>query len=477
MPLEANLMDQNIRNKIEAYFAEQQPQMIEDLMTLIEIPSVRGEAQEGMPFGVGPAMALRKAVELMQARGLQVKTYGDCVATGDLTDLESGLDILAHLDVVPAGDNWTVCQPFEPIIVDGNLYGRGAIDDKGPAIAALYAMTCIRDLGIPFKKNVRLILGTDEECGSGDLEHYYSVEQEAPMTFTPDANFPLINMEKGRLCGEVDAKFHYDETLPYIASADSGLKSNVIPEKAEAVVVGLSPMELASYMTAAAEKTGAKFTADTENGAVRIVCQGVGGHAAYPETANNALTALLELLVTLPCADSEGFRKLKALQTLFPHGDYSGKALGVDMKDEISGPLTLSADLLHFDETSLYLCFDSRCPVCSNDENTRLASMKKIADAGLSMRETTMVLPHYVSADSDFVRTLLKVYEDWTGIKGEAEATGGGTYVHDLKNGVAFGCEMAGIDNRLHNADEFITLDQFLLSAKIFAQAILELCC
>jgi len=470
-------MDQNIRNRIEAYFTEQQPRMIEDLMALIEIPSVRGEAQEGMPFGVGPAMALRKAAELLEARGLKVKTYGDCVLSGDLTDLESGLDILAHLDVVPAGDNWTVCKPFEPVIVDGCLYGRGAIDDKGPAIAALYAMTCVRELGIPLKKNVRLILGTDEECGSGDLEYYYGVEQEAPMTFTPDANFPLINMEKGRLCGEVDARFVSDETLPYIASADAGLKSNVIPEKAEAVVVGLSPVQLSSYMTAAAKKTGARFTANTEHGAVRIVCQGAGGHAAYPEAANNALTALLELLVTLPCADSEGFRKLKSLQKLFPHGDYSGTALGVEMKDEISGPLTLSADLLHFDETSLYLCFDSRCPVCSNDENTRLAAMQRIAEAGLSMRETTMVLPHYVSADSDFVRTLLKVYEDWTGIRGEAESTGGGTYVHDLKNGVAFGCEMAGIDNHLHNADEFITLDQFLLSAKIFAQAILELCC
>ena len=475
--MEAIDMDAAIRSKIEAYFTEKQPQMIEDLISLIEIPSVRGEAQKGMPFGVGPAMALRKAAELMEARGLQVKTYADCVTTGDLTDLESGLDILAHLDVVPAADNWTVCQPFEPVIVDGNLYGRGSIDDKGPAIAALYAMTCVRELGIPLKRNVRLILGTDEECGSGDLEHYYAVEQEAPMTFTPDANFPLINMEKGRLCGEIDARFRSDETLPYIASADAGMKSNVIPEKAEAVVVGLSPAELSAYMTVAAEKTGAKFTANADQGATRIVCEGAGGHAAYPEAANNALTALLELLVMLPCADSEGFRSLKALQTLIPHGDYYGKALGIAMQDEISGPLTLSADLLHFDETSLYLCFDSRCPVCSNDENTRLAAMKKISDAGLSMRETSMVLPHYVSADSDFVRTLLKVYEDWTGIHGEAESTGGGTYVHDLKNGVAFGCEMAGIDNHLHGADEFITLDQFLLSAKIFTQAIIELCC
>lgn len=470
-------MDANYRSQIEAYFETHQTQLLQDLTELIRIPSVRGEAQERMPYGVGPAMALRKAAEQMERAGLRVKVYDDCVVTGDLTDREPGLDILAHLDVVPAADNWTVCQPYEPVLMDGRLYGRGSIDDKGPAIAALYAMTCVRSLGVPFKRNVRLILGTDEECGSSDLDHYYGKEPEAPMTFTPDASFPLINTEKGRLCAELDGSFLRDDRLPYIASAESGLKSNVIPESAKAVVVGLTEAELAPYLTAAAERTGAAFTACVDQGAVTITCKGEGGHAAYPEAANNALTALLDLLASLPCADSEGFRQVQALHRCFPHGDYRGEALGVAMGDELCGPLTLSADLLHIDETGVYLCFDSRCPTCSTEENTKLVIRDRLAAEGLTMRETEMVLPHHVSADSDFVRTLLRAYEDWTGQPGQAEATGGGTYVHDLKNGVAFGCEMAGIDNHLHGADEFITLEQLMLSAKIFAQAILDLCC
>ena len=470
-------MDANYRSQIEAYFETHQTQLLQDLTELIRIPSVRGEAQEGMPYGVGPAMALRKAAEQMECAGLRVKVYDDCVVTGDLTDREPGLDILAHLDVVPAADNWTVCQPYEPVLMDGRLYGRGSIDDKGPAIAALYAMTCVRSLGVPFKRNVRLILGTDEECGSSDLDHYYGKEPEAPMTFTPDASFPLINTEKGRLCAELDGSFLRDDRLPYIASAESGLKSNVIPESAKAVVVGLTEAELAPYLTAAAERTGAAFTACVDQGAVTITCKGEGGHAAYPEAANNALTALLDLLASLPCADSEGFRQVQALHRCFSHGDYRGEALGVAMGDELCGPLTLSADLLHIDETGVYLCFDSRCPTCSTEENTKLVIRDRLAAEGLTMRETEMVLPHHVSADSDFVRTLLRAYEDWTGQPGQAEATGGGTYVHDLKNGVAFGCEMAGIDNHLHGADEFITLEQLMLSAKIFAQAILDLCC
>ncbi len=469
-------MDIAYKEKINAWFADHETEMIDDIKALVEIPSVRGEAQDGMPFGIGPKLALDKAIEQMEKQGLKVKNYDNCVASGDLTDLPSGLDILAHLDVVPAENNWTVCEPYQPTLVDGKLYGRGTIDDKGPAIAALYAMACVRDLGIPLKKNVRLILGTDEECGSGDLEYYYAVEQEAPMTFTPDANFPLINMEKGRLCGEIDAHYVADTRLPYIASAECGMKSNVIPETATAVIVGMAKPDLQIYTEIAANATGAKFTITSDNGALRVECKGVSGHAAYPEGTNNALTALLGLLATLPCADSEGFRKLQALQQLFPHGDYLGKGVGVAMEDSVSGKLTLSATILHIDETDLYLCFDSRCPVCSNDENTRVAIMDKVAEVGLKMRETKMIQPHYVDANSDFVRTLLRVYTEWTGMPGVAESTGGGTYVHELKNGVAFGCEFPGLDNHLHGADEFITLEQLMVSAKIFTQAIIELC-
>lgn len=469
-------MDISYKEKINEWFDAHEAAMIDDIKALVEIPSVRGEAQEGMPFGLAPKLALDKAIEQMEKQGLKVKNYDNCVATGDLTDLPSGLDILAHLDVVPAENNWTVCDPYQPTIVDGKLYGRGTIDDKGPAVAALYAMACVKELGIPLKKNVRLILGTDEECGSEDLEHYYSVEQEAPMTFTPDANFPVINMEKGRLCGEIDAHYQADTRLPYIASVDCGLKSNVIPETATAVVVGMSKGEIQTYVEIASLATNTKFTVTNESGALRIECKGVSGHAAMPETANNALTALLGLLATLPCADSEGFRKLQALQQLFPHGDYHGKALGVAMEDNIAGKLTLSANIVHIDETDLYLCFDSRCPVCSNDENTRIAIMNRVAEAGLKMRETTMIQPHYVDSNSEFVQTLLRVFEEWTGMPGKAEATGGGTYVHDLKNGVAFGCEFAGLDNHLHGADEFIALEQLMISAKMFTQAIIELC-
>ena len=184
------------KEKIDSYLDSKREEMLEDLMHLVRINSQKGEAKEGMPFGEGPAKVLAEAEALMKKYGLLTKNYENYVVTGDFSEKEKELDVLAHLDVVPVTDDWTVTKPFEPKIVDGRIYGRGTADDKGPAIAVIYALRAIKELGIPMEKSVRLILGSDEECGSGDLKYYYSIEKEAPCSFTPDADFPLINIEK-----------------------------------------------------------------------------------------------------------------------------------------------------------------------------------------------------------------------------------------------------------------------------------------
>ena len=119
-------------------------------------------------------------MELAKEAGFSVTNYDNYVMAADLGPQPAELDILAHLDVVPVSDSWTVTQPFEPLVKDGKIYGRGTADDKGPAVAALYAMKAIKELGIPLKKGVRLILGTDEECGSSDLEYYYARKRKRP---------------------------------------------------------------------------------------------------------------------------------------------------------------------------------------------------------------------------------------------------------------------------------------------------------
>ncbi len=503
------------QNEIAAYIDAHTEEMIEDIFTLCRINSERMPAEEGKPYGPGPAETLAAALKMAESYGFTTRNYDNYVGTVDLNDQAKQLDILAHLDVVPAGEGWQITEPFSPILKDGKLYGRGTSDDKGPAVAAFYALRCVKELGLPVSKNVRLILGCDEECGSSDIAHYYKIEKEAPMTFSPDADFPLTNIEKGRLPGQFDAEFEASAALPRLVSVDAGIKVNVVPGKAFAVVEGLDPAEMEKTAADVTAETGVQFLLEAcESGdkadvtaasagdstasgvktasigaasgektaaagaapCVKITAVGEGAHAASPQTGNNALTGLLTYLTRLPLAPCPQMTAVANLLSLMPHGDVNGKAMGIDLKDDISGELTLAFSMLKVTDCRLEGMFDTRCPVCATVENMLDVAKKNLAAKGITLHNDSFNPPHHVDENSHFVQTLLAVYEAHTGLKGECQSMGGGTYVHHLENGVAFGASMPGTDNRMHGADERAVLYDLVTSAKIFAQAIVELC-
>ncbi len=465
------------KEKIEAYIDAHRQELIDDICELCRINSEKMPAEEDMPFGPGAAECLDAAMDMAEGYEFEVTDYDGYVASVDFdSTLPRQLDILAHLDVVPAGEGWQVTEPFKPVEKDGRLYGRGTADDKGPAVAALYAMRAVKELGIPLKKNVRLIMGTDEECGSSDIEHYYAVEKEAPMTFSPDAEYPVINVEKGRLPGHFTARFAASEALPRLVEIQAGTKINVVPGKAKATIEGLEATVLEEAARKVEAETGVKFLMGQEGAYCRITASGTGAHASTPEEGNNAITALLTLLTRLPLAACPQVEMLKRLAALLPHGDVHGTALGVDMEDEVSGRITLAFSMFKMTGENLDGEFDSRVPVCGNEENVLKAIRDRMAGEGITLHNESMTPPHQVSGDSPFVQTLLRVYEQYTGQKGSCMAIGGGTYVHHLANGVAFGAAMPGTDNRMHGADEFAVIDELLVSAKMFAQIIVELC-
>ncbi|MCI8725420.1 MAG: M20 family metallopeptidase [Hungatella sp.] len=464
------------RKEIEQYIEDHKQEMIEDIFTLCRIDSQKMPYEEGMPYGKGPARALTEALSIAERYGFAVTNYDNYVGTADFNDKEKQLDILAHLDVVPAGEGWKVTEPFEPILKDGKLFGRGTADDKGPAMAALYGMRAVKELGIPLSRNVRLILGTDEECGSSDLVHYYGIEKEAPMSFSPDAAYPVTNVEKGGLAGHFTGSFEPSDKLPKLVSLEAGIKVNVVPGKAYGIVEGLERSVMDEVAKQVEEETGVRFDLETTESATKITAIGTGAHAAHPDDGNNALTGLLTYLTRLPLAPCGQVTVLHKLLELIPHGDVHGAGLGIAMEDAISGKLTLAFSLLKVTEDQLDGTFDSRCPLCSNEENVLKVVKDKMASIGLILENKSMKKPHHVDGESDFVKTLLKVYEEYTGRKGECQSMGGGTYVHNLENGVAFGASMPETDNRIHGADEFAILEELVVSAKMFAQVIVELC-
>ena len=303
--------------------------------------------------------------------------------------------------------------------------------------AVLLAMKAVKELGVPLRRNARLLMGTDEESGSSDIAYYYAREPYAPYAFSPDAEFPLINIEKGSY---------------------------------KPVFTKSWPAE-----TATPRVTGVRYELREEGDSLHILCRGKGAHASLPEEGVNAITGLLHLLCSLPLAKVGSTAALRALSALFPHGDCAGKALGIAQSDELSGALTLAFSLLTVTGTGLEGQFDSRVPICANDENCRTAAEASFSKFGFSV-SGEMDAPHHTPADSPLVKALLKCYEQYTDYKGECLAIGGGTYVHDIPGGVAFGCCMPGFNGNMHGADEHTCIADQLTAAKIFTQAIIDLC-
>lgn len=467
------------KEQITKWVDDHRDELVEDVKKLVRIQSDKGPALPGKPYGEGPAKVLDAALKLAEGYGFHTKNYENYVGTVDLLpENDHHLDILSHMDCVPVAEGWTVTEPFDPIVVDGKLYGRGTADDKGPGVAALYAARCVKELGIPLKHNVRLIWGCDEECGSSDIAYYYKKEPEAAYTFTPDADFPLINIEKGGLNGTITAEFPESEALPRVKSLEAGLKINVVPDKCHLEIEGMRKTVAEIYCAAAKDQTGVSFTVtELDPNTIAIDAKGAGAHAASPQVGNNAITASLHLVASMHLAPCQQFEKLTALSKLLPHGDYLGEGLGVKMSDEISGELTLSLNIIRVTPTSLMAQFDSRSPICANDENMRQVVAANCEKYGLHLGDTPMKQPHHVPADSPFIQTLLGAYVKYTGdTDAKPLAIGGGTYCHEMKNGVAFGCTMPGTDNRMHGNDEFAVVEELVTSAKIFADAIVSLC-
>lgn len=467
------------KEQITAYFDDpaRQRALVDAICRLVRIRSVREDPKPNMPYGEGPAKALAEGLKLCEELGFATRNVDNYVGTADLNDQDTLLHILGHLDVVGEGKGWAT-DPYEVAEKDGLLFGRGVADDKGPVVAALLAMKCVRDLNIPLKHNVKLIMGTDEETGSSDIAYYYSKEPYAPHAFTPDAEFPLINIEKGHYHPDFGAGWPESAALPRVSELQGGFRTNVVPPEAQALVLGVDSKTVADACNKAALATKTVFTLQAEGEGVRILCAGKNAHAASPDEGNNAIAALLTALDMLPLADCGSTGAVKAMHALFPHGDNRGKALGIAQEDAASGPLTLNLAIMTLTESGFTAKFDVRFPICANEENCKKACEASFARHGIAvLGDGDMTTVHCVDADSPFVQTLLRCYESYTGaVDSKPMAIGGGTYVHDIPGGVAFGCNMPGFEAQMHGPDERVRVADLVTSCKIFAQAIADLC-
>lgn len=465
--------------EIKAYWNDpaRKTELVDTIARLVAVRSVKEDPAPNAPFGPGPAAALKEGLELCQELGFTTQNYDNYVGLADLNDKETKLHILGHLDVVHEGPNWDT-DPYTCVEKDGMLYGRGVSDDKGPVVCGLLAMKAVRDLGIPLSSNVRFILGTDEESGSEDIAYYYAREPFAPMSFTPDAEFPVINIEKGHYRPFFGGQWEPSSVLPRVAALDGGYRTNVVPPEAESMVLGLFAQDVQPVCDQVAEQTGATFTVSPSASGCHIHCAGKNAHGASPEQGINAVCALLEVLAQLPLAEGPTTQAIQAFHSLFPFGDTRGVGLGIAQSDAESGDLTLNFAILKLDDRGCSANFDVRFPICATEANCKEACEASLARHGLSVTDQgDMTTVHHVPADSPLVKTLMDCYSSYTGEKDPKPlAIGGGTYVHDIPGGVAFGSCFPGFDAKMHGPNEQASVEQLLLASQIYTQAIAELC-
>ncbi len=441
---------------MKEYIAKTMPQQIADLQSLVRIPSVsRGDpAEADKPFGKTVSEALTEALAIAKRLGFERvwDIDGRCgvVEYGEGDEI---LGVLAHLDVVPAGEGWTVA-PFGAEIKNDRIYGRGTLDDKGAAVSALYALDAVKHSGASFWRRVRIILGCDEEIGSLGVERYLEVEGEPAMAFTPDAEYPVVNSEMGIL------QATYRKAFPCSLGIACGSASNVIP----GVVTATLPC--AAKVVPALEGVQADYSGNT------ITVTGRGGHASMPEFAQNALTALLQILAQQPL-DTETLAVCKGLAALWAR-DLHGEHLGVDASDA-SGRLTHSPDVLHADETGVSFICDCRHPFSAKADDLLAAWDNAYGALGFARTDATVKPGHFIAADSELVSTLMAVYNEAMGVESKPISMGGGTYARDMKNAVAFGIVREGEESQCHMPDESVSLEDLRFNTCVMAEAIRRL--
>ncbi len=453
-------------------------EIIAELQKLISFRSVAADEEDGAPFGA----EVDKAFKYMLSRGedcgfavVNTDGYG-----GHIQINGSGagtVGIAGHIDVVPAGEGWDY-DPFGGEIHEGKLYGRGAMDDKGPVIAAFNAMKALKKAGFRPAKNIRLILGLDEEASWKGMHHYLNVCGHPDSGFTPDGSFPVICGEKGILAFDIVGKLsrNPDKGLR-LTSLSGGQAHNMVPGEARATVLADDRETYASLreLTEGLKREkGYRLSLRQTGKSVRLTAAGVSAHGARPETGLNAVSVLMDVLGQLTFAN-EDHNDMIRFYNEYIGFETDGSSLGISMEDEESGRLTLNSGLMSMDRDSFTLGMDVRYPITCKAEDV-YAGMEKILERyNLGVIKKLHHRPIYIPEDSELVTTLMDVYRRYFNRDDQPLVIGGGTYARAVNNIVAFGPGLPDREDVAHSKNEYIETDHLMNMTAAYAETVYRL--
>lgn len=462
----------NLPSETDDFIDAHKDEMLDDIATLVSYPSTQQDALLDMPFGEPCALVLQKTLELCENMGMRTKNVDNYCGWAEIGEGTHLIGVLCHLDVVPEGEGWDT-DPYKMEIKDGFIFGRGVADDKGPAVAAIYAVKALLDTNKTLKSRIRLIFGCNEESGWACMNRYKRSEELPDIAFSPDASYPVINNERGI------AHLALSTTLSsgfYKVLLNGGLRANMVPANASATVIG--------DVEALEDKLNnlpAGVEYKKEDGTLIFTSVGKSAHGSSPREGKNAVFPLLSVLSSLSLGgDQEVF--FDYASRLFVD-DITGKSFGIDICDE-SGPLTLNLGIALIGKNDIYpemtdedckIVLDIRYPFSlSLDE--LITKIKDKIPALWSVEPVHTQPPHHVDENSALVTTLMKVYADYTKRDDKLLSIGGGTYARVLPGkAVAFGTHFIGEAENIHAPNEKKEIANLVLSAKMFATALEKL--
>lgn len=452
--------------------------MKEDIISstceLIKIPSVLSSATIEKPFGENCAKALDYILNLGKKLGFRTKNVDGYCGYIEFGKGNKIVGIIGHLDVVPASGNWTF-PPFSATISDGKIFGRGSIDDKGPVVSTLYAMKAVMD-NCTVNKRVRLIIGLNEENDWKCINYYKEHEETPTIGFSPDADFPCIYAEKALL------NVHFSQTLlslnniNIVEISDNCNAINVVPKYCKIKLL-VDPNHIDTYiedLKTIIDKYNNTINIEKESEQyISVISHGISAHSAHPNLGNNAISNLLVVLY-------EFFKKQNINIPIisyfynFINLEYNGKSLGINFEDE-SGPLTFNVAQIKLENNIFSISANLRIPVNTSIETIKNKINNTInneIDINYDGEKNAL----YIDPNSKLVTTLCNIFNETTGLNKKPIAIGGATYARAFKNCISFGANMPGNKDMCHQVDEFISIDNLILSCNIYAKAIYNLC-
>ncbi|HOO23332.1 MAG TPA: Sapep family Mn(2+)-dependent dipeptidase [Clostridia bacterium] len=418
------------------------------LTDILRVPSVEGEKSVGAPFGKDVAACLDYSLDLLKSLGFEVKNVEGYCGWGEVGKGEL-FGILCHLDVVPVSGEWTY-PPFGAELHDNKIYARGALDDKGPFICALFAVMRLLSEGRTPTRRIRFILGCDEESGWECMERYAKTEEMPVLGISPDSDFPVINCEKGI----VYHKLRHPKP-DFLIDMGGGARANMVPDYAYAVVKN-TPGILENIK--ANKECSCTLNGDT----IKLEAKGKSAHGSHPEEGDNAILKILGAL---------SFEKIFA-DMRFAFSDNNGKNVKLNLEDNESGKLSLNLGTVKVVGEEVVYELDVRHPISYTKEQIT-AILNEAAPC--KVEQGFFHLPLYVPKDHTLVKTLLNAYNKVMKTEAQPIAIGGGTYARVLPLGVAFGPCFPGSKAGIHCVDEYIDLDEFDKAAEIYYEAFKKL--